>query len=295
MIRIMSDGQDLGPIQNQELSQYRESGMVLPGHEDMLAVISKYLPAIRSDTLNFNKRQSAFMDCMLTVTQPTPLRRARQCLSEIERSMIALRETYYKHKKEEIKIEKLEYKIKKIQNEGQFGEDNLEIKMFQVKIEEKRAALQHGKGYVSGAIRKITQLIEQYNSILEKAGVKEFTEEAFEKEEEEYHIKTALLQAISAARSRGGIIDEGNHIYLQQLGINGAAIQRDLNELFKQEQQLIQEGKAPGFDMVMIWLQKAYEGYKGCSEGYAKFKGMDGTYRPIALIDQAKKLIQQAS
>lgn len=270
-----------------EISLIRQTKLTPAGHDEMLDLIQRNYSKIKSDTANFNKRQSAFMDNMLTVTQMTPLRRARQCLSEIERSLMALQHSYFKTKKEIVKIKKLK---RKVQN----TDDVIEKELIEVKIEEKEAGLKHGQGYVSGAVRKITQLIEQYNSILDKAGIEEFTEEAFEKEEEEYHIKTALIQAICAARARGGSIDEGNHIYLQQIGLNGATVQRDLNELFKAEQQVLQQGKAPTNEMVLAFLDKAYQGYKGCSERFSQHKGQDGTYRPVALVDQAKKMIKQA-
>ncbi|MBD3354345.1 MAG: hypothetical protein GF364_22875 [Candidatus Lokiarchaeota archaeon] len=276
-----------------EIQVIRQTDITPCGHDQMLDIIQQNLTKVKADTSNFNKRQSAFMDNMLTVTQMTPLRRARQCLSEIERSMMALRTSYFKMKKEKVKIKNIKKKIQLLEKNND-GDDDLNIEMAQIKLEEKEANLEHSQGYISGAIRKVTQLIEQYNSILEKAGVEEFTEEAFEKEEEEYHIKTALIQAICAARARGGVIDEGNHIYLQQIGLNGATVQRDLNELFRLEQQLLEQGKAPTNELVMEFLEKAYRGYKGCSERFAQWKGLEGTYRPVALVDQAKKLITKA-
>lgn len=270
----------------EELTTLKQT--IMPqGHGQMVDLIAQNLERVHDHTANFNKQQSAFMDNMLTVTQMTPLRRARQCLAEIERAMSALRTCYFKTQKSKIKIKKL---LRALENET----DPLEQEMLRVKIEEKRSHLEHGQGYVSGAIRKVTQLIEQYNSILKKAGVEEFTEEAFEQEEEEYHIKTALIQAICAARARGGVIDEGNHIYFQQIGLNGAAIQRDLNELFKIEQELLAQGKSPTNELVLEFIEKAYQGYRGCSKRFAEIKGLDGTYRPAALVDQARKLIDQA-
>lgn len=279
---------DLIPAQTHDISSIQKSEMMPAGHEQMVSVIAENLPAITEGSYNFGRRQSAFMDNMLTVTQPTPLRRARQCLAEIDRALSALRNAHFKYRKNAIKLKKLERRLYKEQ-------DELETELIQIKIEELKSGMAQGQLYVSGAVRKVAQLIEQYNSMLEKAGVDEFTEEAFEKEEEEYHIKTAFTQALTAARSRGGAIDEGNHIYLYQIGINGASAQQDVHSILAAEGKALAEGKTPQHSLVLKWLDEVYNKYKGNAQIYAKTKGLDGTFRPVALIDQAKELLKIAS
>lgn len=272
---------------SEELSIFSDQGFVPDGHGRMLETIKDHLPSIVRDTANFGKRQSAFMDNMLTVSQPTPIRRARQILSEIERSLSALRVNYYKHKKAEV-----QYKI--ALRRAEESSDALIKELWLLRAEELSTGVASGKKYISGAVRRVTQYIEQYRSILKKAGKEDFTEEDFEREEEEYHIKTAFAQALCAARSNGGIIDEGNHIYLYQIGINGAVAQREIRELLQREQELLNQGQQPAHGLVLDWLDKVYRNHKGCADQYAGVKGQEGTFRPAALLEQAAEMVKLA-
>ena len=65
----------------------------LPEHNDMLQLIEENLPEIKRATSLFNKRQSQFMDNMMTASKLTPLRNLRQILAEIEKAKNA----YKKH------------------------------------------------------------------------------------------------------------------------------------------------------------------------------------------------------
>ena len=48
------------------------------------------------------------------------------------------------------------------------------------------------------------------------------------KKSQHYHVMTCLKQALNAARARGGVIDEGNLIYLFDMGINSAQAQAEI-------------------------------------------------------------------
>lgn len=223
-------------------------------HEKQIKIIENNLPAIRQGTKNFNKSQSQFMDNMLTVTQLTPIRRARQILAEIEKSMEALRKAYFKR-----------LKLK----ESMHKKTNAEV----AEIE---SDLVHSEGYISGAIRKISALSEQYNSILKAAGYEDgFSEEDFEREEVAYHIMTAFRQALHAAMSRGGKIDEGNLEYLFQLGINGTTAQHEVDSYLKHERKIINEGRLIPHAMTLEWLKQLVEKYSESVAYYAKIKGQE--------------------
>ena len=67
---------------------------------------------------------------------------------------------------------------------------------------------------------------------------------------------TAMKQALSSARPRGGTIDEGNMIYLFDLGINAAQAQAEVFAYLQWENNIISEGKAPTqFDNVINNIQ----------------------------------------
>lgn len=249
----------------------------LPEHKEMLVEIKNSLPEIQRATSLFNKTQSQFMDNMLTVSHPTPIRNLRQILAEMNKTKDALKESHFKCKKKEIEIQMKERDLS-------FETDELKSAMLKIEVMELYSELETSKGYISGAIRKLTNYTTQYNSIMESMGVKDFNEIDFEAEEERYHIMKAFDQGLTAARSKGGIVDEGNMIYFSQLGINGASAQKEVRELLITEGKLIHEGKEPSYELVLSFLNKMADKYKGCSSQYAKYKGMTGTITEIASL-----------
>ena len=71
-----------------------------------------------------------------------------------------------------------------------------------------------------------------------------------------------MKQALHAARASGGRIDEGNYIYLFDIGINGATAQVLLTEYLMQEEELIKEGRYPTQEMTLQFLEKCYKVFK---------------------------------
>lgn len=248
-----------------------------PEHSKMLEVIKENLPEIQRATSLFGKSQSQFMDNMLTVAHTTPVRNLRQILAEIEKSKMALKESYFKNAKKDVEI-----KIK--QRDLELEKDDLKRELAELEISELLSQKENSQIYISGAIRAITNYIEQYNSILASMGVTDFNEVDFEKEEEKYHIQKAFEQGITAARSRQGIIDEGNMIYFTQIGINGASAQRDVFQYLNTEGMLLSEGKEPTHQMFLDFLNTLSTKYEGCSTQYAKAKGMTGKISELASL-----------
>lgn len=116
--------------------------------------------------------------------------------------------------------------------------------------------------------------------------IKSFDEVDFEAEEERYHVMTAFNQALIAARSRGGTVDEGNHIYFQQIGINGASAQREVRNHLTSEGKMIHENREPTHNMVLGFLNAVAEKYEGCSKVYAEKKGMKVFTKSAALTEK---------
>lgn len=249
----------------------------MPEYAGMLSIINSNLPEIQKGKENFNKTQSQFMDNMLTVSHPTPLRNARQILAEMNKSELALKEAYISVYKKEVEIE-----IKKRDLEKE--EDDLKQKLIQLDILDLHTKLEATKSSIGGAIRKLTNYSEQYTAILDKHGLKEFTEEDFEKEEEKYHIMKAFDQGITAARSRGGVIDEGNMIYFTQIGINGGSAQKSVFDYLSREGRILKEGQDPSHEMYLSFLSEMADKYKNSSIVYANKKGMSEPVTKAALI-----------
>ncbi len=78
---------------------------------------------------------------------------------------------------------------------------------------------------------------------------------------------------MNAARTRSGVIDEGNHIYLFDLGINGADAQVEVYNYLKKENEMIARGEMPTHEMTMQWLEHCTERFRGDSNKFAERRG----------------------
>ena len=74
-----------------------------PEYKSMLANIQEHAPAIAQASSNFYKSHSQMMSVTLDVTAITPIRSIKHSLAEIEKTKGALRESYFKMRKEEVK------------------------------------------------------------------------------------------------------------------------------------------------------------------------------------------------
>ncbi len=100
--------------------------------------------------------------------------------------------------------------------------------MLEIEILVIQGHLEGTRNAVQGAVRKMNFFTNQYDNLMKKIGKEELTEEDYELEEARYHIMTCMKQALNSARPRQGVIDEGNMIYLFDLGINAAQAQAEV-------------------------------------------------------------------
>ena len=126
---------------------------------------------------------------------------------------------------------------------------------------------------ITGAVRKMSFFTTQYKSILKKLGKEDITEQEYEKEESRYHVMTCLKQALNAARARGGTIDEGNLIYLFDMGINSAQAQAEVYSYLEMENKMMAQGKAPTHEMTMQWLEACADKFSPDAEKFAERRG----------------------
>ena len=236
-------------------------------YKNMLKHIKNTLPAIKKTSSNFHKSHSQFMGVMLDVTALTPVRSIKHTLAEIEKTRAALEEAQLKLMENRILIKKHEKKL----NSSEL--DELEIEHLQLKILRLQVAENNIMNAVQGAVRKMSFFTTQYKSILKKIGKEDITEEDYEKEEVRYHIMTCLKQALNAARSRGGVIDEGNLIYLFDIGINSAQAQAEIYAYLEIENKLMKEGKEPTHEMTMQWLETCADKFSGEAKKFAERRG----------------------
>jgi hypothetical protein len=227
-----------------------------PEYKSMLANIADKAPAIAQASSNFYKSHSQMMSVTLDVTAITPIRSVKHTLAEIEKTKSALQEGYFRMKKEEVKLKKLE---RKLENEA----DALEREMLAAS----------SRGYVEAAVRKLNFFTNQYDNLMKKIGKDELSEADYELEEIKYHIMTCMKQALNSARPRNGVIDEGNMIYLFDLGINAAQAQLEVMSYLNWENELIKEGKAPEHHHTVQWLEACADKWAHCPSAFAESRG----------------------
>ena len=235
-------------------------------YKGMLTHIEETLPATQAACDNFYKSHSQMMTVTLDITDLTPIRSIKHTLAAIERTKSALAEAQINRRKNEIKI-------KKKQREIDNCEDDLDGEEFEIEMIELMNNNMNVENSMKGAIRKMSFLMTQYRAVLDHIGKDFITEEDYEREEKRYHVMTALKQAINSARPRGGIIDEGNSIYLFDIGINVAHAQAEVFNYLKIENELIASGQAPSHEMTIEWLEKCADKFEDCSIRFAESRG----------------------
>ena len=250
------------------ISKLSNSPLVKKEYKQMLTNINATLPAIKQSSSNFYKSHSQFMGVMLDVTAITPIRSVKHTLAELDKTRMALEEAQLKMMKKDIELRQKEKKLA----DGEF-KDDLERELLETEILEVKVNMNNIQNSVSGAIRKMNFFTNQYKSILKKLGKDDITEEEYEKEESRYHVMTCLKQALNAARARGGVIDEGNLIYLFDMGINSAQAQAEIYAYLKMENTLMEQGKAPTHEMTMQWLEACADKFSGDAEKFAERRG----------------------
>lgn len=251
-------------------------------YKGMLKHIQESMPSIKNSSSSFYKSHSQFMGVMLDVTHLTPMRSIKHTLAEIDKTRQALEQAHLTMKENDLKISMREKKLEE-NNLDYLQKELLELKILKLKIDGANTL-----NSIQGAIRKMSFFTTQYKNILKKIGKDKITEKDFEEEEEKYHIMTAMKQALNAARSRGGQIDEGNLIYLFDMGINSAVAQKMIFEYLDKENQIIKNGKNPSHEMTLEWLNECVSVFQNNSKVFAQKRG-------FKLIDEKSLLTHEKS
>ena len=270
------------------IQKLSDSPLVKKEYKQMLTNINSSLPAIKKSSSNFYKSHSQFMGVMLDVTAITPIRSVKHTLAELDKTRMALEEAQLKMMKKDTELRKKERELQDGKYNDQFERESLEIEILEIKVN-----MSNIQNSISGAIRKMNFFTNQYKSILKKLGKEDITEEEYEKEESNYHVMTCMKQALNAARARGGVIDEGNLIYLFDMGINSAQAQAEIYSYLDMENKLMREGKAPTHEMTMQWLEACAAKFSKDAEAFAErrgFKLYDEESLNTKLIDNKENL-----
>jgi hypothetical protein len=250
------------------IKEISNSPLVKKEYKVMLDNIHSTLPAIKQSSSNFYKSHSQFMGVMLDVTAITPIRSVKHTLAEIDKTRMALEEAHLKMRKKDIELREKEHKFKTDLDMTEFEKELLETEILEIQVN-----MNNIQNSITGAIRKMNFFTNQYKSILKKLGKEDISEEEYEKEESNYHVMTCMKQALNAARARGGVIDEGNLIYLFDMGINSAQAQAEIYAYLKMENDMMSTGKAPTHEMTMQWLEACAVKFSKDAEAFAERRG----------------------
>tara|TARA_R110000868_G_scaffold107468_2_gene294069 strand:+ start:2163 stop:2780 length:618 start_codon:yes stop_codon:yes gene_type:complete len=187
-------------------------------------------------------------------------------LAEIEQTKNALQENHIKMMKADVERRRKEAKLAETT-------DPFDRELLELEILEAKSQAVNTQNYMEGAVRKLNFFINQYDNILKKIGKAEITEEDYELEEKRYHVMTCMKQGLNAARARGGVIDEGNMIYLFDLGINAAQAQAEVYAYLTMENEMISNGVPPTHEMTVQWLEACADKFQDCAERFAANRG----------------------
>ena len=237
-----------------------------PEYKSMLTNIAEKMPAVTQATSNFHKSHSQFMGVTLDVTAITPIRSIKHTLAEIDKTRAALQEAYINLRKKENKLKKKQLKLLDCKND-------LDRELIEIQILEIQGHLEGTRNAVQGAVRKMNFFTNQYDNLMKKIGKEELSEEDYELEEARYHIMTCMKQALNSARPRQGVIDEGNMIYLFDLGINAAQAQAEVFSYLNWENELVKQGKAPEHHHTVQWLEGCANKWAHCPSDFAESRG----------------------
>lgn len=244
----------------------------------ILKKIDEVLPLAKTDTENFNKSSSQFKTVILDVIDLTPINSARHLLAVIQRTRQALEEASINLRRKQLELRRKELEL--------LASEGLDIDELVIDIDELKIQIDNIEASGRGAVRKLAHALDQYQNILNALGKDHLTELDYEKDQARYHIMTAFNQALTAARSRGGLIDEGNHIYLFQLGINGAVAQREITALLEAEQQTLNDGKVPSHEGIVKWLNLIADKFEQCPTLFAAQRNMQTINTQLLLEDK---------
>ena len=248
-----------------------------PEYKSMLTNIAEKMPAVTQATSNFHKSHSQFMGVTLDVTAITPIRSIKHTLAEIDKTRSALQEAYINLRKKEVKLKKKQAKL--LDCSDPLGRELLEIEILEI-----QGHLEGTRNSVQGAVRKMNFFTNQYDNLMKKIGKEELSEEDYELEEARYHIMTCMKQALNSARPRQGVIDEGNMIYLFDLGINAAQAQAEVFSYLNCENELVTKGNAPAHHHTVQWLEGCPDKSAGCPAAFANSRGFD-VFDPTSLAN----------
>jgi len=249
-------------------------------YQPMLAVIDRVRPVAAQLVAEHGKSHSQFQMALLDnagpIAGPRPLRNLRQILASVDRTESALRENLCKMREAECQSQLLRERAERSEGAAR--------QLLLAKAHTIDSGLEQSRIYIAGAVRKLSGLYQQCESLeqrvrsdLDLGPDEPIREKHFEQDEEVFHIMQAFRQALISFRANGKI-DEGNMIYLADLGISGRLAQNEIHgylEWFEAHMKADRfEDVHDAFAADGHFLESMADKFAGCGRRYAEQKGL---------------------
>jgi len=222
---------------------------------DALEKIESRLPEIRRARNSAGRKNTQTTSQLMTlyIAGDEPYRHLRQILAQIERKSAALEETFFKLKKDDVRLKKLETK-----------KDDLSL----IQADEIKSRMERSRLYVEGAIKEIGMFQDAYEEIREMHNIPEkWDEKDSEKAEIRHHIKMGFRNSFQEMMSTG-MIGRGSAEYLEQFGVHPQSARKYLHEYIVQNESMMDSGKEPTIEHFHKFLDsmadKFQESHKLC-------------------------------
>jgi len=222
---------------------------------DALAKIESRLPEIKraSNSAGRKNTQTTSQLMTLNIAGDEPYRHLRQILAQIERKSAALEEAFFKLKKDDVRLKKLETK-----------KDDLSL----LQTDEIKSRMERSRLYVEGAIKEIGMYQDAYDEIRDSHNIPEkWDEKDSEKAEIRHHIKMGFRNSFQEMMSTG-MIGRGSAEYLEQFGVHPQSARKYLHDYIVQNESMMEKGKEPTIEHFHRFLDsmadKFQESHKLC-------------------------------
>ena len=217
-------------------------GLATIGEKQLAKISERMIEVDRANhTAGRSNTQTTNQLMTLTMMTDAPYRRLRQCLSEIESKRSALDDSFWRMKKDQVRINRWR----------ELGDE-----MSMIRADEKEHGMQRSKDYIDAAFKEIAVFQEAYEEIRISHNIPvNWDERDAEEDEIKHHIRQAFRQAHRDVVNSGRI-GLGNCEYMEQYGIHIQTAQKIILDYVAEENAMIAEGNFPTVNRLYAFLDR---------------------------------------
>ena len=228
---------------------------------------SARLPEMVAKTQSFGRSNSQTTTSLMSLTMLTgqaPHRQVRQVLAEISKRQAALAEAQVSY-------------VELTEKEPEAGCSEA---LREAKQRQKAFGIQQMENHISGAVKDIAVLIAAYDNLVATHGMEKWTEEDFERHENNFHVRRGfeLLYRNLVELGRG---KEASIEYLQQFGVHIQIALREVTGYIAATDESINQGARPTAADLENFLDQMALKYENCAvEVTQRMFGVDTIAKP---------------